>query len=210
MPAHMSEHLQASSLPALRILVVDDQASARCVLAAQLTAAGHPVLWADSGDRALTLFQQDKPDLVSLDVEMPGHDGYWVASQLRASEAGGDYLKGFNDRLGHAEGNICLQRITPLLQETCRRPRDCAARYGGEEFALILPGPPRSGAMTMSRAVLRTLASTAIAHPDSAVAAHVTLSGGITTGIPDPSTTVESLLRHADDAWYTAKSRGRN
>ena len=52
----MSVHLQASSLPALRILVVDDQATARRVLAAQLAAAGHQVLQAESGDRALTLF----------------------------------------------------------------------------------------------------------------------------------------------------------
>ncbi len=317
----MSDHLQAASLPALRILVVDDQATARRILAAQLNAAGHQVLEADSGDLALTLFQTERPDLVLLDVEMPGHDGYWVASQMRASEAGGwtpiiflssrdkdqdlwqgiesggddylikpvsatvlqaklramqrlrrmqtrllelsdelrlaneqltrlshedaltglpnrraldarlqqeilaaqrdkqsltlvlcdiDYFKGFNDRLGHVEGDICLQRIARLLQETCRRPRDCAARYGGEEFALILPGTPRSGAMTFARAVLRTLAATAIAHPNSEVAAHVTLSGGITTCIPDQSTTVEGLLRRADDALYAAKSRGRN
>jgi diguanylate cyclase (GGDEF)-like protein len=291
------------------------------VLAAQLFAAGHQVLEADSGEIALRLFQTEKPDLVLLDVEMPGHDGYWVASQLRAAEAGGwtpiiflssrdqdqdlwqgiesggddylvkpvsttvlqaklramqrlrrmqtrlielsdelrasneqltrishedaltrlmnrrafdlrleqeiasarreqqpltlvlcdiDHFKGYNDALGHVEGDVCLQRMARLLRETCRRPRDCAARYGGEEFALILPGTPRSGAMTFARAVLRTLELTALHHPCSPVAMHVTLSGGITTCTPDDATTVEGLLRRADDALYAAKSRGRN
>ena len=78
-----------ASLPPLQILVVDDQTSTRKVLAAQLQAAGHQVLEADSGDAALHQFLTEKPDLVLLDVEMPGHDGYWVASQLRAAEAGG-------------------------------------------------------------------------------------------------------------------------
>jgi diguanylate cyclase (GGDEF)-like protein len=121
-----------------------------------------------------------------------------------------DHFKGYNDALGHVEGDTCLRRMAALLQETCRRPRDCAARYGGEEFALILPGTPRSGAMTFARAVLRTLELTAIPHPGSAIAPHVTLSGGITTCTPDDDTSVEGLLRRADDALYAAKSRGRN
>jgi diguanylate cyclase (GGDEF)-like protein len=100
--------------------------------------------------------------------------------------------------------------VAQLLRQTCRRPRDCAARYGGEEFALILPGTPRSGAMTFARAVLRTFALSARPHPSSSAAAHVTLSGGITTCVPDAGTTVEGLLQRADDALYNAKSRGRN
>jgi len=121
-----------------------------------------------------------------------------------------DYFKRYNDSLGHVEGDACLRQVAGLLSEACRRPSDCVARYGGEEFALVLPSTPRSGAMTYARALTRIMAHANIAHPDSAVASHVSLSGGITTCVPDASTTAEGLLMRADDALYTAKAHGRN
>ena len=57
-------------------------------LTAQLRAAGHTVLESDSGPDGLLQFGRHKPDLVLLDVEMPGEDGYWAARQMRAAEAG--------------------------------------------------------------------------------------------------------------------------
>lgn len=304
----------------LTILVVDDQSATRVAIAAELDRIGHRVLEADSAEWALQLFERHRPDLVLMDVEMPVHNGYWAARQMRAAEPGGwtpiiflsqrdqdedvwqgieaggddylvkpvspmvlhaklramqrlqsmrrrlvimseelraanaqlhqlsnvdaltglpnrraldarlqleleqarrdgspltlvlcdvDYFKRYNDALGHVEGDACLRRLAGLLRETCRRPGDSAARYGGEEFALILPGTPRSGAMTYARALMRTVALAHIPHPDSEVADRVTLSGGITTCVPDASTTAEGLLLRADDALYNAKSRGR-
>ena len=49
----------------------------------------------------------------------------------------------------------------------------------------------------------------ALPHPGSSVADHVTLSGGITTCVPDDSTTAQGLVLRADDALYAAKARGR-
>lgn len=121
-----------------------------------------------------------------------------------------DHFKRYNDAAGHVAGDACLRQVGKLLADTCRRPADCAARYGGEEFALLLPRTPRSGAMTYARALMRTLAISPIPHPDSPVAPHITLSGGITTCVPDASTTAEGLLMRADDALYTAKASGRN
>jgi diguanylate cyclase (GGDEF)-like protein len=97
-----------------------------------------------------------------------------------------------------------------VLKRACLRPTDGAARYGGEEFALILPETPRSGAMTFARALTRSIAAAAIAHPTSSVGPWVTLSGGITTCIPDETTTPQDVLLRADDALYMAKKRGRN
>jgi PleD family two-component response regulator len=54
------------------------------------------------------------------------------------------------------------------------------------------------------------MAAANIPHPDSPVASHVTISGGMTTCLPDDSTTVEGLLLRADDALYNAKGSGRN
>ena len=96
--------------------------------------------------------------------------------------------------------------------QTCALPisRDVAARYGGEEFALILPRTPRSGAMTFARAVGQMLRVLRIRHPDSPHESGLTLSGGITTCIPDEYTSAEAMLMRADQALYAAKAQGRD
>jgi diguanylate cyclase (GGDEF)-like protein len=121
-----------------------------------------------------------------------------------------DTFKSYNDTLGHVEGDRCLRRLGALLAEACHRSRDRAARYGGEEFALILPNTPKSGAMTFARAIRRMVAQMAIPHPSPTVSQHVTLSGGITTCVPEADTTPESLVMRADQALYAAKRRGRD
>lgn len=73
----------------MTVLVVDDQRSVRAVAAAELAAAGYRVLEADGGAEALELFRRLRPALVLLDVEMPQHDGYEVARQMRLAEPDG-------------------------------------------------------------------------------------------------------------------------
>ncbi|HEY4080515.1 MAG TPA: diguanylate cyclase [Burkholderiaceae bacterium] len=73
----------------LTILVVDDHNATRLTIASELDRNGHCVLEADSAEWALELFQRHKPDLVLLDIDMPGHDGYWTARTLREAEPGG-------------------------------------------------------------------------------------------------------------------------
>ncbi len=121
-----------------------------------------------------------------------------------------DHFKLYNDTMGHAAGDACLRQVGGLIREMCRRPTDEAVRYGGEEFALILTDTPKSGAMTLARAMQRVFELAALPHPSSPVARHVTMSGGITTCVPDEGTTFESLLMRADQALYVAKSKGRN
>jgi len=121
-----------------------------------------------------------------------------------------DYFKAYNDRLGHVQGDVCLQQISRLLREVCARPRDVAARYGGEEFALILPNTPRSGAMTFARALAEVLRRGALPHPHSSLGGLVTLSGGITTCVPGAGTSAEAMVMRADEALYAAKAQGRN
>ncbi|MDP9045336.1 MAG: diguanylate cyclase [Pseudomonadota bacterium] len=121
-----------------------------------------------------------------------------------------DHFKAYNDNLGHTAGDACLRRVGELIRQMCRRPGDQAARYGGEEFALILPDTPKSGAMTLARAMQRVFEQAAIAHPGSPISGLVTLSGGITTCIPQADTTLEGMLMRADEALYVAKAKGRN
>lgn len=121
-----------------------------------------------------------------------------------------DFFKSYNDRLGHPAGDDCLRRVSTLLRHSARRPYDAVARYGGEEFALVLPETPGSSALTLSQSLTRVFAAAAMPHPASTVAAHVTISGGMVTVVPDQFVTGEALLRAADEALYAAKTGGRN
>ena len=71
-----------------RILVVDDTPANVRLLEAVLNPRGYEVLTAGSGPEALDSVINDRPDLVLLDVVMPGMDGYEVCRRLRDTEIG--------------------------------------------------------------------------------------------------------------------------
>jgi DNA-binding response OmpR family regulator len=70
--------------PKATLLVVDDEAAVRRVLLMRLQLAGYRVICAEDGEEALTLFHQEQPDLVVLDVMLPKLDGFAVCRRLRA------------------------------------------------------------------------------------------------------------------------------
>ena len=65
------------------ILVVDDDDDIRALVGELLERAGHVVIKAPDGESALKLFYSRKPDLVVLDVSMPGLDGWEVLNRIR-------------------------------------------------------------------------------------------------------------------------------
>jgi DNA-binding response OmpR family regulator len=67
-----------------KILVVDDAADTVAVLAFTLRRQGYDVSTAYSGEEALRLVAEEQPDLVLLDVSMPGIDGLEVCRRLKA------------------------------------------------------------------------------------------------------------------------------
>jgi class 3 adenylate cyclase/CheY-like chemotaxis protein len=68
-----------------KVLVVDDTPQNRRLMEAVLTPLGHAVSSAESGEQALEMIAADPPDLVLLDVVMPGMDGYAVCRALRGN-----------------------------------------------------------------------------------------------------------------------------
>ncbi|MFN8173504.1 MAG: response regulator transcription factor [Solirubrobacteraceae bacterium] len=68
-----------------RVLVVDDDAPVRRMLRRTLAAEGLEVVAAADGGQALAVAERDPPDLVVLDVAMPGMDGLAVCRRLRAA-----------------------------------------------------------------------------------------------------------------------------
>ncbi len=68
----------------LRILVVDDDPAMVGAVTALVGTEGHQVITAYDGLTAVKRFREESPDLVLLDLAMPGPDGYSVAGQIRA------------------------------------------------------------------------------------------------------------------------------
>ncbi len=74
----------AARTTSLRVLVVDDNIDAAETLAMFVEMSGHDVRVAHSGDAALTMAAEFRPQLMFLDIGLPGRDGYEVARCLRA------------------------------------------------------------------------------------------------------------------------------
>jgi CheY-like chemotaxis protein len=71
----------------VRILVVDDDPTILRLLQVNLEMEGHEVLTAGDGHEALARLRDDAPEVVLLDVMMPGLDGWQVCEQVRADPA---------------------------------------------------------------------------------------------------------------------------
>lgn len=69
----------------LRILVVDDDPAMVGAITALVGTEGHQVITAYDGLTAVKRFREESPDIVLLDLAMPGPDGFTVAGQIRAS-----------------------------------------------------------------------------------------------------------------------------
>ena len=71
------------------ILTVDDDATVRAFLRTSLESAGLEVIEASCGEEAIRVFADQRPQLVLLDVAMPGLDGFATCAALRALPGGG-------------------------------------------------------------------------------------------------------------------------
>jgi CheY-like chemotaxis protein len=69
----------------LSVLVVEDNTDTAAVLAQLLRLLGHHVTLAHDGPTALAAATTTPPDLVLLDIGVPGMDGYAIAARLRAT-----------------------------------------------------------------------------------------------------------------------------
>jgi putative two-component system response regulator len=99
-----------------KILVVDDHPSSRMTAVALLSVEGYEVLEAENGQVALDYIAETDPDLILLDVMMPGMDGYEVCRRLKQDDQ---------------------TRLTPVIFVTAlndRRARLRGIEAGGDDF----------------------------------------------------------------------------
>jgi CheY-like chemotaxis protein len=121
--------------PALRVLVVDDCPDTRATLAVLLGLWGHDVRVAGDGPGALDLAAAFRPDVVLLDVGLPGMDGYQVARCLH-QQAGLEQtflltLSGYAEELDHCRSREagCEQHLVKPMDPD--RLRDLLASRQG-------------------------------------------------------------------------------
>lgn len=69
-----------------RILFVDDNEMNRDMLSRRLTRAGHEVVLAVDGEEGVARAASEHPELVLMDIGLPGIDGYEATRQIRAGE----------------------------------------------------------------------------------------------------------------------------
>jgi PAS domain S-box-containing protein len=102
--------------PLPRVLIVDDERTNRDLLEVMLTQEGYQLLTATSGEEALAMVAQQPPDVILLDIMMPGMDGYRVVEKLKANLA---------------TKNIPVIMVTALND---RNARLLGLRAGAEDF----------------------------------------------------------------------------
>ena len=117
-----------------------------------------------------------------------------------------DRFKWYNDKYGHATGDLVLKHITTRIKEALRE-EDMVARYGGEEIAVLLSGYDKAKATKIAESVRKKIEKEPLEVRRERHS--VTVSIGVATH-PEDSTVEQDLVRIADERLYKAKSLGRN
>lgn len=116
------------------VLVADDDPAARSLVRRQLQRAGYRVATAHDGAEALRMVAKERPDLITLDIMMPGRDGWSVIEALRESPKTVDL---------------------PVLMLSVLRERRLALVVGATEY-LVKPVPRDVLLSTIQRLIDRT------------------------------------------------------
>jgi signal transduction histidine kinase/CheY-like chemotaxis protein len=111
--------------PALRVLVVDDNVSSAQSMAMVLKLDGHDVEVSHAGDLALEAVRRFRPQVVLMDIGLPGMDGYEVARRLR-------------DDAELGAGIALLAAVTGYAEDEARR----LSREAGFDHHLVKPVDP--------------------------------------------------------------------
>ncbi len=78
-----TDPLPADSLTGVHVLVVDDDTDAREVIRTILEYCGALAMTAETARRALAVLDHIVPDVIVIDIVMPGRSGYWLIEEIR-------------------------------------------------------------------------------------------------------------------------------
>ena len=120
-----------------------------------------------------------------------------------------DKFKVYNDTYGHQQGDVALQAVASVLNESIARPADFAARWGGEEFVVLLPNTSLGEALIVAERIRHNVSVRTIPCTDG-FETMVTVSIGVKSQSPCLDSSLERFVSDADKALYRAKEEGRN
>jgi DNA-binding response OmpR family regulator len=138
-----------------RVLVVDDDDTVREVLRRYLTRDGHEVIEASDGITGLNLVRTGNPDLLVLDLMLPGMDGLEVCREIRRTST------------------VPVNMLTALGQES---DRVVGLEYGADDY-VVKPFSPRELALRVGRVLDRSRGAMSLPGP-AAVPAEVSSADG--------------------------------
>jgi diguanylate cyclase (GGDEF)-like protein len=118
-----------------------------------------------------------------------------------------DHFKIVNDAHGHQVGDLTLRKLAQVCHPILRQ-EDVMGRLGGEEFAILLIATGSQRAFEVAER-LREAVAAAEVPLERAFPLRFTTSIGVAT-MEESDTTVDAILKRADDALYKAKDAGRN
>lgn len=129
-------------------MVIDDVPENCIVLASLLADVGCTVVTAGSGDEALRMLDSQSPDIIFLDVQMPGMDGIETARQIRLKVGSAVRLVATSgsafthEQRGYRDAGFEDVVSKPI---GCERLYDCLARLLGVRFECVVDAPSSSG-----------------------------------------------------------------
>ena len=126
------------------ILVVDDEVTVRSIVRQYLEKSGYRVIEASNGGQALQLLYQENPDLLILDIMLPGLDGFTVARSLRDPVDAEHAAK-------HANLPIIM-----LTARTDEKDRLAGFELGTDDY-VVKPFSPRELVMRVKAVLRRTV-----------------------------------------------------
>jgi len=178
-----------------RILVVDDDVNVRDVVRRYLEHAGYKVELADNGERALRTAEESEPDLVVLDLMLPGIGGLEVCRRLRQRSQ------------------------VPVVMLTARGEEDdriAGLQLGADDY-VAKPFSPRELVLRVASVLRRSNAEPVAAREelvDGELRMDVTARTASRSGVPLPLTSrefdlLEFLINHAGTAFTRAELLSR-
>jgi diguanylate cyclase (GGDEF)-like protein len=120
-----------------------------------------------------------------------------------------DHFKAYNDRYGHAHGDVALRRVAAILRKSAVRRYDLCARYGGEEFVVALFNVGAHQAAAVAERLQQRVEAARIPHA-AVPSGHLSVSIGVGQVSDATHASIDELFAAADDALYRAKAAGRD
>ncbi|MCL5007025.1 MAG: GGDEF domain-containing protein [Patescibacteria group bacterium] len=116
-----------------------------------------------------------------------------------------DSFKKLNDAFGHDVGDAALKLVAKTLENHVRQS-DFVARWGGEEFVIALLGANENDAAFVAEHLRQEIAGQSLKYRNK----KIPLTASFGAAEFKPKDTLETLVKKADKAMYSAKTTGKN